>query len=141
MPCQAHLGEVQSCKNEFDRRGVTIIVVSFAEPAKLFHYQERHRWPFVILADPTRAAYRAFALRRLSWRRVFSSNTLRLYWKLFREGMRRENYGKEDIHQAGGDFVLDRKGNILFAHRSQDPADRPQAARLLEAIDSIVARP
>jgi hypothetical protein len=55
--------------------------------------------------------------------------------------MQRENYGKEDIYQAGGDFLLDRDGNILFAHRSQDPADRPAATRLLEAIDSIVSAP
>jgi peroxiredoxin len=132
---------VQSLKGEFDRRGVAIAVVSFAEPAKLVHYQERHRWPFIILADPARTAYRAFALRRLSWLRVFSLSTLRLYGKLFREGMQRENYGKEDIYQAGGDFLLDRDGNILFAHRSQDPADRPAATRLLEAIDSIVSAP
>jgi hypothetical protein len=55
--------------------------------------------------------------------------------------MRRETYGKDDIYQSGGDFLLDREGNLLFAHRSQDPADRPAAAKLLEAIDSIARAP
>jgi peroxiredoxin len=128
---------VQSLKGEFDRRGVAIAAVSFAEPAKLIHYQEQHRWPFAILADPKREAYRAFALRRLSWLRVFSLITLKLYLKLFRQGMKREDYGKEDIYQAGGDFLLDREGNILFAHRSQDPADRPAAVQLIQAIDRL----
>ena len=41
-------------KSEFDRRGVSIAVVSFAEPSKLAHYQELHRWPFTMLADPER---------------------------------------------------------------------------------------
>jgi peroxiredoxin len=130
---------VQSLKHEFDRRGVTIVVVSFAEPAKLIHYQERHRWPFAILADPKRIAYRAFLLKRLSWFRVFSPATLKLYWTLRRKGMKQDAYAGGDIYQAGGDFLLDRDGNILFAHRSQDPADRPSASRLLEVIDDLVS--
>jgi len=43
-------------------------------------------------------------------------------------------------YQSGGDFLVDRSGNILFAHRSQDPADRPAAAKLLEAIDRLLGK-
>jgi peroxiredoxin len=131
---------VQSFKAQFDSRGIEIVVVSFVEPARLVKYQERHRLPFAILADPQRAAYRAFELRRLSWFRVFSPATLKLYVKLLREGMKRETYGKQDIYQSGGDFLLDREGNILFAHRSQDPADRPSAKKLLQEIDRIISK-
>ena len=126
---------MKAFKDEFDRRGVAIVVVSFAEPARLAPYQEHHHWPFVMLADPKRTAYQAFALKRLSLLRVFSLSTLRLYFRLLREGKKLQNYGKDDYYQAGGDFLVDRKGNILFAHRSQDPADRPPIEKLLEAID------
>ena len=91
--------------------------------------------PFVILADPTRTAYDAFALKRLSWFKVFSPATVKLYWRLRREGMRRENCGRDDIYQGGGDFLIDRDGNLLFAHRSRGPADRPAATKLLEILD------
>ena len=101
----------------------------------LLQYQQSHAWPFDIFADPKRLAYRAFRLGRLSWSHVFSVATLKLYLKLMRKGMTRENYGNEDIYQAGGDFLLDRAGNILFAHRSQDPADRPSVEKLLHEID------
>lgn len=126
---------------EFLRRGVTVAVVSFAEPATLVQYQEHHRWSFIMLADPERRAYQAFALKRLSWFQVFSPAALKLYWKLIRGGMKQELYQGEDIYQSGGDFLLDGAGNILFAHRSQDPADRPAAARLLAAIDSLRRAP
>ena len=126
---------MRASQGELDRRGVAVAVVSFAEPAKLIGYQERHRWPFPIFADPKRDAYQAFTLKRLSWLRVFSLATLKLYFKLTREGRTRANYGNEDIYQGGGDFLLDRAGNILFAHRSEDPADRPPAEKLLEVID------
>jgi peroxiredoxin len=129
---------VQSLKTEFDRRGISIVVVSFAEPARLVPYQEHHKWPFTILADPERKTYRQFALKRLSWFDVFSPATVKLYWKLLRQGMKRATYGKDDIYQSGGDFLLDREGHILFAQRSQDPSDRPPAARLLQVIDELV---
>ena len=124
-------------ETEFNRRRVSIIVISFAEPAQLLRYQEYHRWPFTFLADPNRIAYQAFNLPRLSWWRVFSPSTLKLYLKLLLQGMRRQHYGKEDIQQAGGDFLVDRAGNILFAHRSRDPSDRPTPERLLEEVKKV----
>lgn len=126
---------------ELERRGIAVAVVSFAEPAKLVHYQEQHRWPFLLLADPQRKAYAAFTLRRLSWWRVFSPRTLRIYWRLMREGMARQQHGGDDIYQSGGDFLLDRSGQLLYAHRSQDPADRPALANMLRAIDSAIGAP
>ncbi len=125
----------------FTRRGVSVAVVSFAEPAKLVYYQEQHRWPFIMLADPGREAYQAFDLKRLSWFQVFSPAALKLYWKLLRGGMKQERYQGEDIYQSGGDFLLDASGAILFAHRSQDPADRPSVNKLLAAIDSVQRKP
>jgi peroxiredoxin len=126
---------VRLVKSEFDQRKVAIATVSFAELERLELYQKHHQWPFVMLADPNRTAYRAFGLASLSWLRVFSPGTLRLYLKLLREGKKLENYGKDDYYQAGGDFLIDRQGNVLFAHRSEDPSDRPPAARLLQEID------
>jgi len=94
-----------------------------------------------MLADPERRAYKAFSLKRLSLFRVFSPAALKLYWKLLRGGIKPEHYEGDDIYQSGGDFLIDRNGNILFAHRSQDPADRPATAKLLQAIDSIMGKP
>ena len=92
-----------------------------------------------MLADPKRLSYQAFVLKRLSWFRVFSPSTLRLYLRLLREGKKLQSYGKDDYYQAGGDFLIDGEGNILFAHRSQDPADRPTIEKLREAIDQAVS--
>ena len=55
--------------------------------------------------------------------------------------MKQERYEGDDIYQSGGDFLIDGGGNILFAHRSQNPADRPAVARLLMAIDHIQREP
>jgi len=126
---------VNAFKREFDRRDVKVVVVAFSEPVTLVHYQEHHQWHFPILADPERKAYQAFGLERLSWHRVYSLATLKLYLKLFRKGLVRQDYGESDVYQAGGDFLIDRNGKILFAHRSDEPADRPSVSTLLKAID------
>jgi peroxiredoxin len=128
---------VSGHKSEFDQRGVKILAVSFGEPSKLVDYQERHRWPFPVLADPERKAYRIFALPRLQLWRIFSPSTLKLYWRLKRQGMKQEHYDGADIFQSGGDFLLDCDGKVLFAHRSKDPADRPTVEALLERIDQL----
>ncbi|MFQ5929904.1 MAG: SelL-related redox protein [Acidobacteriota bacterium] len=137
MPCQEHLGEVQSEKRKLEERGVAVVVVSFAEPGRLAIYQQHHQWPFVLLADPDRTAYHYFSLKRLPWFRVFSPSTLRLYFRLLRKGRKIQNYGKDDYYQAGGDFLLDREGTLVFVHRSRDPSDRPSIKRLLEEIGKI----
>ena len=128
-------------KSEFRRRNIDIVIVSFAEPLILIPYLNLHEWPFTLLADPERKLYQAFDLKEIPWRKVFSPATLKLYLKLFRKGLHLQDYGKEDIYQAGGDFLLDRAGNVLFAHRSEDPADRPSVAGLLKAMDGYLRPP
>lgn len=134
MACQEHLVEVQQRKEELERRGVLIAVVSFAPPEKLVVYQQHRNWPFLMLSDPQRTAYTRFALGRMSFLQIFGPATLGLYARILLKGRRFHYYGKDDYQQAGGDFILDRRGNVLFAHRSQNPADRPSAEALLEAI-------
>ena len=116
-----------------------MLVISFAEPKVLAPYQEKRSWPFALFADPERKAYRAFALKRFSRFRVFSPATLLRYFQLLRNGMNQPRYGGEDIFQGGGDFLVDRSGNILFAHRSRHPADRPTAEGLLREIDRAIS--
>ena len=106
-------------KSEFDRRGVSVVIISFAEPTTLVPYQEQHRWPFTILADPERKVYRAFELKRFSWFRVFSPPVLKLYFKLWRRGLKQEAYGGEDIYQSGGDFLLDSAKRSLRLSQSE----------------------
>ncbi len=131
---------MQSTLNTFNEWGIAIVVISFAEPRRLVNYQEQHQWPFVLLADPDRSAYREFNLKRLSLLRVFSPPTLKIYFRLLRQGKKIQSFGKDDYYQGGGDFLLDRNGTVLFAHRSHDPSDRPSAQKLLEVIKKLTGR-
>lgn len=117
-----------------------MLVVSQAEPETLARYVERQKWHVPIVSDPERTGYAAFGLERTGWLTFFRPKVL---WGYFR-GMSR-GYGfkkpnpEEDLLQLGGDFILNRQREIVFAYRSADPTDRPSIADLLAAIPASAA--
>ena len=121
-------------------RGIPAIVLSFAPPARLRPYAAEKRWPFPLYADPDRTAYGAFRLRRMSWWRVLSPLIWPKYLKILlqRGGLRRPDPG-DDIYQGGGDFIVLPDGAVPYAHRSDDPVDRPTPAELQAALAAALA--
>ena len=113
--------------------GAEVIVISFEPPARLPLYIEAHRWPFPVVSDPDLLAYRAFGLGAAGWLTLFRPGVILKYLGLIARGYRPEPSGA-DVHQLGGDFVIDSSRHLLFEHRSTDPADRPSAQALLRAL-------
>ncbi len=111
----------------------TVALVTFSAQRKLRGYRARLALPYPVLADETRAAYRAYGLGRGRWWRVWGPATLRAYARLLRRG---ERVGKpvEDTLQLGGDFVVAPDGRLALAYASHDPADRPSVDAILAAI-------
>lgn len=118
---------------DFRRLGAKIVVISFVPPDRLAQYLAMRPWPFPVLADPQRHAYRAFGLESAGWARLVRPRVILSYIRLILRG-RVPRPAREDVHQLGGDFVLDRHGRIIFEYRSQDPADRPPVSDLLKAL-------
>jgi peroxiredoxin len=125
--------QVQDRQQEFDALGVQIVAIAFVTPERLRSYLGAHPLPFRALADPDRSAYQALGLGRAGWSRLFGWNVLRAYAGLLWRGRKLER-AREDVRQLGGDFLLDAHGEIVFAYRSRDPADRPSVDDLLAAV-------
>lgn len=121
--------------DEIRRLGGEVLVVSFAQPALLAVYERDQALPFPLVADPSRAAYRAFGLERTSWRAILRGGVIWRYLRLMARGWapQRGNKG-EDVLQLGGDFVLDERRQVVYAHRSAEPTDRPPVEDLLQAV-------
>jgi peroxiredoxin len=126
---------VDAARDRFAAAGCSVLVVSQAKPELLARYLARHPWHVPMVADPERAAYRAFGLERTSWLTFFRPRVL---WGYFRGILRgygvKKPYAGEDVLQLGGDFVLDRRGRVVFAYPSANPTDRPTVAALLAAV-------
>lgn len=114
--------------------GATLVAVCMSRPEALAAFLRQTPLPCPVVADPDRAAYRQFGLGRASWWTLLRPTVLGLYLKLaWRGGPVRRPPKGEDVHQLGGDFVLDGRRRLAYAHCSADPGDRPTAAELIAA--------
>ena len=129
-----HLGEVTANIDRFRAANTSVLAVSQATPTVLAKFLQHSPQPFPVVCDPDRIAYRAFDLERTSWLSFFHPVTVWEYLSLIvRGGKVRVPYRGEDVLQLGGDFVLDRTGNVVFEYRSRTATDRPSIAALLAA--------
>lgn len=135
MPCVAHLGEVARGLDRLTAAGVSVLVVVQAGPPQLSWWLARQPQPFPVVSDPDRAGYRALGLGRVGWSHFFRPGVLWGYLRLMLRGKRpRAPVGGEDVLQLGGDFVLDRRRRVVFAHPSRAATDRPTVAEILASV-------
>ena len=131
---------MQHCYEEFRRLGAEVLVVTQARPELLAAFLRDHPLPFLAVADPERAAYRAFGLERTTWATMLRAGVLLRYLRLILRGWRPQQVrAGEDVLQLGGDFVLDGEGRLSYAYRSAEPTDRPSVEALLHAMRMIAA--
>jgi peroxiredoxin len=131
---------VDAARERFAAAGCSVLVVSQAKPETLARYVERQKWHVPIVADTEREGYAAFGLERTGWLTFFRPKVLRGYLRGMTRGygVKKPN-SEEDLLQLGGDFILNRQREIVFAYRSADPTDRPPIAGLLAAIPATTA--
>ena len=124
----------------FEAAGARVVAVGQGEPERTAAMVERRGYPFRVLTDPDRAAYRAFGLLQgtpaqvihdFAWR----SNDRETAERVFLEPRRgTERAVVDDPWQLPGEFVIDRAGTIVLAYRYQYCEDFPPKTVLLGAI-------
>lgn len=125
---------------QLNEAGVGIAVVAQAKPEQLTWWLSRRPQPVPFVSDPDRSVYKAFELGRVTVLHFFRPVQLLKYmYFMFRQRLRLPIQG-EDMLQLGGDFILDRSGNIVFAHPSRAATDRPSKKRLLAAVRKLVQK-
>jgi len=124
--------------DDIRRAGGEVLVVTQSRPEAV----SAASLPLPTVCDPDRAAYRYFGLDRGSWSMFFRSGVLARYLSLIFTGWRphRAEAG-EDMLQLGGDFILSADQRLVYAHRSNDPADRPAASDLVRRITQLAHEP
>ncbi len=122
----------------FRELGAEVAVVTFASQEETDRFCEGA--PFPCLADPSREAYDAFGLeRRPSAWRIFDPRQAGAFVRATLAGHRARRTRLSSL-QLGGTFVLDRDGEIRYAHRNRNPADNPPLEELLRAVEGLRSR-
>lgn len=134
ISCLGHVAEVREHFDEIRRAGADVLVVTQSLPKALSGVS----LPLPTVCDPDRTSYRLFGLDRGRVAMFFRPRVLRRYMRLIFSGwFPHPGEPGEDMLQLGGDFILSADRRLLYAHRSNDPADRPSAADLVARIREL----
>jgi hypothetical protein len=117
-----------------------IVIVTFADPARLAAQRAYLDVPFTYVSDVDRRFYGLLGAERGSRRRVWSLGTLRMYARLVRSG-RRLTRPTDDVYQLGADAVVDRDGHLRYLSLPASPDARPPVAELITAVRACAPRP
>lgn len=126
---------MDATRDDLVAAGCSVLVVTQAKPEMVSHYVARASWHVPIVADPERAAYKAFGLERTGLLTFFRPGVVWGYlWGMLRGYAPKMPYKGEDVMQLGGDFVLDRSRRVVFAYSSATPTDRPRVSAIRAAL-------
>ena len=126
-------------EEEFRRRNVRIVVITFEGDFLARAYVEDHSLAWPLLVDGTRETYRAYGMLSASFLDVWSPKTVWAYLKEFLKGERTRK-SKGDIYQRGGDVLIDPEGIVSLHYVGAGPADRPTVESILRRIPAATGR-
>ena len=91
--------------------------------------------PFTLLIDRDMAFYRSFGLRR-EVKLIWNLEIFTFYAAKVVEGRKDNNipYDGDDLTVMGGDFIVKRNGEVVFAHVQKGQFDRPPVLQLLQCL-------
>ena len=110
--------------------------MSFESPNAIGRSTIADEFGFPLFSDQDRAVYRAFGFARAGYRQAWSPATLATYGRALLRGSL-PKVPKADLHQLGGDVIIDRDGRIAFLHASRDPVDRPPVLTLMTILNDL----
>jgi peroxiredoxin len=113
----------------FRELNAEILVVTAAALPRLAEFAQRRRLPFPMLSDRRARVYRAYGLEDDPLAQALGPRLAALA-----DLLRRDRPDAGAVMHTGGDFVVDARGIVRFAHSSEDPTDRPTVERLLEVV-------
>lgn len=92
---------------------------------------DQEGFPFYV--DAERRLYHHYGMLSAGFWDLWGPRTWWLYLRLLVAG-RRLQQSTGDVHQRGGDVLIDPEGLVRFHYIGQGPADRPAVATLLALV-------
>ncbi|MBY0328037.1 MAG: hypothetical protein EBT02_07180 [Planctomycetia bacterium] len=135
MLCRAHLGEIRDQYQSFKDINATVVAITFSSPAEALKLSQELKLPFLLVSDAQKEAYKIFELGSARLKDFLSPKVLwKFMGRIITGWLPSMGYTKDDLFQLGGDFVVDTKGDVVYAFKSSSPAERPTIPFLLEQL-------
>ena len=108
-----------------------IVTFESMQAASAYSRKSAITWPVII--DEQRHLYKRYRMYRASFWDIWGPSTWWVYFKQLLKGNLPQR-ASGDIHQRGGDVLIDDKGIIQLHHVGKGPADRPSVAVILNVV-------
>ncbi len=110
-----------------------IAIVTFENDyfARQYVAETSLHWP--LLVDENRESYRYYDMLDASFLDLWNPKSGLVYMKELLKGQKLHR-PTNDIHQRGGDLLIDPEGMVRLHHVGSGPADRPTVEMLLRRI-------
>ncbi|WP_160154271.1 peroxiredoxin-like family protein [Microbulbifer sp. ALW1] len=127
--CNVQIRQLAEAWPEFEKRGVTPVLISADKPDASALAKATYEIPFPVLSDPDLKAHEAFDVV------VQIDDATAEKYKGY--GIDLEAWSGRGHHKiaAPGIFLLDKTGTVQWAHVSKDYKTRPCVAQLLAVLD------
>uniref|UniRef100_A0A8C4N8G4 Uncharacterized protein n=1 Tax=Eptatretus burgeri TaxID=7764 RepID=A0A8C4N8G4_EPTBU len=122
-------------RSELDGVPLRVVLITVCQQGAL-HWLQETMCPYDMLLDPHKKLYDAFGLGR-SLFTVWNIQSMFCYAERILANQtlpKSSSPVKEDLHQLGGDFVLDQTGKVIMHRSLRRSWDRPTANEILKAL-------
>jgi peroxiredoxin len=128
--------QVHGVRDQIEAKGAQLVFVGNGAPHMAKAFQEDYGITSQLFTDPSLAAYRALGLRK-------TGKILKALAAAPRAMMAGFFQGKTqgDAMQIGGVFVVDKRGDVVFAHKSDAAGDHPSTDAILAALERLPPTP
>ena len=127
------MSQLRQQEQELQALGIDVAVVTFQSSPIAENYVRETKLAWPILIDDSLKLYSAYGMHHGKVWDVWGPATMGVYFKLMFKGrMPRKPAG--DVHQLGGDILIDPQGIVRLHHIGTGPADRPTIESLLEIV-------
>ena len=133
--CRDHLLQLQQRQADIDALELQVTAITFETRQFAQAYVAETGFPWPLLVDETRSLYATYGMHRGSLWAIGGPQNWGAYLRLIVRGqMPRLPHG--DVHQLGGDVLVDPGGVVRLQHVGRGPADRPSIDSLLAVVNA-----
>lgn len=112
-----------------------MVIITFENDFFARSYVEETAIAWPVLIDGERELYQAYGMLKASFWDLWGPQNWRVYLRELLKGQKLHR-PTNDIHQRGGDVLVDPQGIIRLHHVGTGPADRPSVETILQMIRS-----
>ncbi len=120
-------------KEDLEKSNCRVVAVSFESRRNAVGYLKDTKLHWPVILDEKKELYTYFGMGQGTFWEIWGYRTWLAYFREFLQG-RLPKKSNGDIHQQGGDIILDPDNTVRFVHVGRGPADRPDISTLLQQV-------